>query len=144
MHRRGMTKAERQAEARQLEIENNKGFVYLMRSENGYYKIGTTKDVAARLRSINHGIPIDIELVHSFYYPICRLAESFLHDKYEDKRFRWEWFALGPKDVEWIKSIKDNDQRVKKGIRKYEKKWLEEVKKTFEKNWQERRMGLRK
>ena len=42
------------------------GYVYLLMSANGYYKIGRAKDTGTRLSSIQRSFPIEIELVHCF------------------------------------------------------------------------------
>jgi hypothetical protein len=122
-----MNRNEKRAEARRLEQERNTGYVYLMRSENGYYKIGISKDVAKRLQSINYSIPIEIELIHSFRISDYQVVERFLHDKYSSKIFRYEWFKLDEQDIEWIKSVKDEDSRIIKAIKQQRKKRFDDA-----------------
>jgi len=117
MSRRNMTKAEKQAEARQLEAMKLRGFVYLMYAGDGYYKIGITKDVQHRLVELNYFPMVKVELVHCFHYSDARIAEGFLHERYYNKRIKFEWFQLDTKDVEWIKTLRDDDPRIKRGAR---------------------------
>lgn len=108
---RDLSVSERQKErARQAEIyERNQlaGFVYLMRSGNGFYKIGISKKVDRRLDDLKRQFPIEIEVVHYFACHDRRAVESKLHSKYASKRAQHEWFRLEPEDVSYIKSIKD-------------------------------------
>lgn len=121
------SRSEKRAEARRLEEAQNRGFVYLIYSENGYYKIGITKAVAKRFDILNASIPMQIELLHSFECSNYQTAEYFLHDKYSQKRFKYEWFKLDAEDVEWFKSLQDDDPRIQQGVRSFTKKWAEGV-----------------
>lgn len=89
--------------------ERNKlaGYVYLMRSGNGYYKIGISKNVKSRAWELNRQFPIQIEVVHQFACNDYRKVEKFLHDKYSTQRAQYEWFVLETADVQWIMSVKD-------------------------------------
>jgi hypothetical protein len=51
---------------------------------------------------------------------------------------------LDDRDIEWIKSLRDSDPRVIKGIREAAKKWAEEISEKFDRRWQERLNGQRK
>lgn len=115
------TRAEKIAEARALEIERDKGFIYLLRSENGYYKIGMTKDVNHRLKEFQSW-PILVELIHSFETSACWWVEKFLHDRFSSQRFRGEWFKLDAEDVSWFMSLEDYDVRFEKTISAIRKK----------------------
>ena len=106
------TKAEKQEQALQRELEKMKGFVYLMRSGNGYYKIGVSKDVERRLNDLRRQFPISIEIIHYFRSYNYISAERFLHEKFSSKRLEYEWFELSAKDVEWITSLQDDDSRL--------------------------------
>lgn len=81
-----------------------KGFVYLIGSEQGHFKIGRTKDVPSRFNTLSIQLPFKIELLHSIEVEDCIRAEAFLHEKFSDKRLNGEWFSLEEIDIEWIKA----------------------------------------
>jgi hypothetical protein len=83
------------------------GYVYLLRAENGLYKIGKAKNVAKRLQPFSVHFPMKWELVHSFHSDDYGIAEEELHWQYRDKRDVGEWFKLLPEDVEHITGIQD-------------------------------------
>lgn len=88
--------------------KSSDGYVYLMMSSNGYYKIGISNNVKKRLQGIKRQFPVMVEIIHYFACYDCRKTEKYLHKKYFSKRVEYEWFQLDKYDVEWIKSIKDN------------------------------------
>jgi len=101
-------KRERQREEQKLYEQNKKaGYVYLMRSSNGYYKIGISKNVKNRLGDIKRQFPIQVEIIHFVACADQRKTEAFLHRKYFAKRVEYEWFDLNAQDVHWITSLKD-------------------------------------
>lgn len=87
----------------------NNGYVYLMQSGNGYYKIGISTNIEQRIYGIKRQFPVKIEVVHYFACYEHRKVEKYLHNKYSSKRIEYEWFQLDTKDIEWIKSINDFD-----------------------------------
>jgi hypothetical protein len=91
------------------ELPKYHGFVYLLVSENGFYKIGRSKNIKARLYGINREIPIKINLVHTVQSASYILAELFLHKKYANERVQYEWFRLSPEQVNWFCGLKDFD-----------------------------------
>jgi len=80
-------------------------FVYLMHdTANGYYKIGISNKPYYRERTLQSEKPA-IELIASKKFPVRKIAESFeksLHNVYDDKRLRGEWFELDENDVKNI------------------------------------------
>lgn len=87
--------------------ERSTGSVYLLQSENGYYKIGIAKNIESRLVGVRSRFPIRIDLVHSIKSRDYRQVENFLHRKFLDKRAEREWFKLDPGDVRWFMSLRD-------------------------------------
>jgi hypothetical protein len=76
------------------------GFVYLLKGENGLYKIGRSKTPDVRINIITKAIaPSDIKTVHTAFYPDCYKAESDLHKLFANKRVRGEWFELSNEDI---------------------------------------------
>lgn len=83
------------------------GYVYLMRSDNGYHKIGMSKKTSERLFGVKRLYPVEIELIHQIKCHDRRKVEQMLHKKYRKQRYGHEWFSLAPGDVEWITSLRD-------------------------------------
>lgn len=76
------------------------GYVYLIKAENGLYKIGRSKTPDARISTITKTIgPMEIQTIHTAFYPDCYKAESELHQMFKEKRRRGEWFELTDKEV---------------------------------------------
>lgn len=67
-----------------------------------WYKIGTAVDVAARLRGLQIGNPVELTLYKS--YPVERsfAIEQVLHKTFSSKRGIGEWFKLSEDDLEHI------------------------------------------
>jgi hypothetical protein len=81
----------------------NKTFIYIMIDHNtGYYKIGHSKNVIRRERTLQSEKPT-IELLYTFEGDVK--DERDLHENYKDLRVRGEWFALEDYMVEDIKSM---------------------------------------
>lgn len=83
------------------------GFVYLIRSHDGLYKIGRTNNLANRLHEYRVHWSSEVHFDHTITCQDSYKAERILHQRYADKRVRGEWFALTADDVETIKSIKE-------------------------------------
>lgn len=81
------------------------GFVYLISSPDGHYKIGCSKDVPTRSKALGIQLPYPVELIHTIKASDMYWAEGHLHNTYSDKRTNGEWFRLEDADVEWIKSL---------------------------------------
>lgn len=81
------------------------GYVYLLRSEIGLYKIGRSKSPLDRVEQLKCGIPIELELLHSVSCEDYFRAEAELHRRYAPKRVKGEWFRLDAEDVETIKRV---------------------------------------
>jgi hypothetical protein len=79
------------------------GWVYLLKAENGFYKIGRSKNPRIRVSAITKAVaPFEIEEIHKAFYTDCVKAEKELHEKFKDKRQRGEWFALTLEDVKAV------------------------------------------
>ena len=81
------------------------GFVYLLRSVTGFYKIGRTKNPKDRLRTFGVLLPFEVEYEHIIPTDDMGRAEMTLHDRYAQKRGNGEWFMLSEQDVIAIKAI---------------------------------------
>lgn len=75
--------------------------VYLIRCGE-YYKIGSCRDLAARIRSLQWANPYDLTLLGEIKVNNYQEVEKELHEKYTDHLHRNEWFQLPPSCVEEI------------------------------------------
>jgi hypothetical protein len=77
-------------------------FVYLMHNNrNGLYKIGKSNNPTVREATLQSQEP-EIELI--FSHESSHQAERELHQIFNDKRVRGEWFKLLRTDLEFIKN----------------------------------------
>jgi hypothetical protein len=75
-------------------------FVYLMKNlRNGYTKIGLSKNPQKREKTLQSEEP-EIEIL--FYNKGFYEDEKFLHNHFDNKRLRGEWFDLNEEDVKFI------------------------------------------
>ena len=81
------------------------GFVYLLKADNGFYKIGRTKSLDDRIKQLEIASPHELELILVIETDNCRNIEESLHLRFDDKRSRGEWFELSEADVEYIKGL---------------------------------------
>lgn len=65
---------------------------------SGFYKIGKTSDVRKRVQILSCGNP-NIELL----LVIDSDVESELHNKFNNKLVKGEWYALSHKDIDFIR-----------------------------------------
>lgn len=102
---RRRVKAVRNAQREERRKRKAPGFVYLIRSEVGYYKIGRTVNPDDRIRTFSVRLPFRVEYEHLIKCEDQRALEKQLHTKFADKRIDGEWFELTPDDVAYIKSL---------------------------------------
>lgn len=81
------------------------GFVYLVESPSGAYKIGRTKNPNDRARTFEVKLPFEINFVAVIQTDDMYQMEKTLHTKFNEKRINGEWFNLNPLDVEYIKGL---------------------------------------
>lgn len=83
------------------------GYIYLIKSENGYYKIGRSANVDRRLSQHEMDYPMKLRVIHSFQSSNVRHDEKRLLKAFERKQLRGEWFELDGYDVAWFRDIDD-------------------------------------
>lgn len=81
------------------------GYVYLIRGENGYYKIGKSSNAKNRIESLGVVLPFTIEPVCIVQTNDMHGLEKELHARFSDKRISGEWFVLNEQDVSYIRNI---------------------------------------
>ena len=75
--------------------------VYLLANlDDGHYKIGITSgDVSKRVKALQTGNSIPIDIIAVFPSDFHSKIEKTLHRKYKSKRLEGEWFMLDGEDV---------------------------------------------
>lgn len=85
----------------------SKGYVYLLKGQNGKYKIGASKDPQRRCKELRLSSSENHELVHYFKSNEMFKMEKSLHIVFSLKKSHSEWFDLDESEVSRIKGIKD-------------------------------------
>lgn len=85
--------------------KDESGYVYLLKSENGHYKIGKAKNPDNRLKTFTVKLPFKVEYICTIQTVDMGELEAALHEQYETKRIDGEWFNLEPEDIEYIKGM---------------------------------------
>lgn len=78
-------------------------YIYLFEA-NGLYKIGVTRDIPKRIRSLQTGNPHPIRLVDFCILISGTAGEHEIFKHLSAKRLAGEWFALGDEDVVTVRN----------------------------------------
>ena len=98
-------------------------FIYLMEDlRNKTFKIGRSKTPGKRERTLQSEVP---EIVMRFSIPADDAHERELHDHFESKRLRGEWFMLTNEDLVWIVNFLKTNGDVSRAI--VDTRWLGEI-----------------
>lgn len=89
---------------------NSKGFVYVIYSPTGIYKIGRSRNIDDRLKSFS--VP-GLEIYHFFFTYHSPIHEKMLHEIFKHKHVKGEWFALNADELEQLKKIGERVGRLK-------------------------------
>lgn len=81
------------------------GYVYLLKSPTGHYKIGCTSNPHNRAKTFGIQLPFEVEFLALIYFEDMYTLEAEMHEEFAHKRVNGEWFALDDADVEYIKSM---------------------------------------
>lgn len=84
---------------KQYRKQEDFGFIYLLKSENGKYKIGRTTQPVSRIKQIQSNTPFKIQLVHLFEVRKARKIEKEIHAIFKEFLIAGEWFELPPSAV---------------------------------------------
>lgn len=85
--------------------KKRKGYVYLVKSVSGHYKIGRTVDPQSRAKTFGVKLPFEVEFQCLIETDDYEALELELHDRFEAQRVNGEWFNLSAEDVDYIKSL---------------------------------------
>ena len=87
--------------------------VYLIRGNDGKYKIGSAKEPKHRLRQLQTGNSDKLEIIEVYQSENARKIESALHRHYSYVRNVGEWFDLSVKEeVDFTKQCKLIDESI--------------------------------
>jgi hypothetical protein len=86
------------------------GFVYLLRADNGVYKIGASTTPEQRSKTLGIQLPYETILEHTIETDDMYWLEGWLHHKFTKKRKQGEWFELDEADIEYIKELGAQDE----------------------------------
>ncbi len=92
--------------ARERKPRSTGGYVYLLQSSTGYWKIGRTHSPNNRLRTFNVKLPFEVEYKHLIQTDDMYALENQLHERFKDKRINGEWFTLDSEDVREICALR--------------------------------------
>lgn len=87
-------------------VKDKSGFVYLLHSSIGYYKIGRSISPEVRVKAFSVEMPFEIKLECLVESKDMHELELYFHRHFKDKRVKGEWFQLDAQDVEYIKNYK--------------------------------------
>lgn len=90
---------------RELGIKADVGYIYILKAENGLYKIGKSKDPGSRIASIRTSSPVALEIYRVFQSSEYSKQEKVLHRLFADLREFGEWFRLTDEELLTIDEI---------------------------------------
>lgn len=99
------TRAIQKAAKEKSRATKKSGYVYLLESATGHYKIGRTIDPDNRIRTFGVKLPFEVEYACIIGTSDMYGLEMRLHNLYAQKRVNGEWFDLEIDDVAYIKSL---------------------------------------
>lgn len=85
------------------------GYVYVIYSSTGHYKIGYSINPDERLKSFIRGfgvkIPVELRIEHRIQTNNMRLLENALHQRFANKHINGEWFQLDENDLMYLRTL---------------------------------------
>ena len=83
----------------------DKGYVYLIQSPTGTFKIGRTNNPKNRMKTFSVKLPFEVSYLCLVPTTNMYKLERALHQKFAHRRVNGEWFALDETDVAYIRSL---------------------------------------
>ena len=88
--------------------------VYLIRGNNGKYKIGISKNPKERIRALQTGNSEQLKIIETYESENAGTIEFALHAQYSHVKKTGEWFDLSISDeVNFIKNCQRIDESIK-------------------------------
>lgn len=82
--------------------DTNPGYVYVLKSSSGFYKIGKTANPNDRLRTFSVKLPFEVEFEFLRHTPKMSYMEKLMHLFFAPKRINGEWFAFCQQDLDQL------------------------------------------
>ena len=79
-------------------------FIYIVKSGD-FYKIGYASSLSGRLHNFEGANPNGIELIWAAVFTEYKKLEKMIHERFNEKRVKGEWFKLNEEDIELIKKL---------------------------------------
>lgn len=79
------------------------GYVYILKSDKGFYKIGRTSNPDNRLRTFNVRLPMHVNYEVLIKTSDMNGLEAHFHKQFQHKHESGEWFRLVHNDLRWLK-----------------------------------------
>jgi hypothetical protein len=90
---------------RKITNRNKPGYVYVLRSPTGAYKIGLSRNPQHRLETFTVKLPFEVEYDTLIKTDDMRGLEAELHARYAHKHINGEWFALDADDLAELRAM---------------------------------------
>ena len=88
-------------------------YVYLIRGNDGKYKIGIAKNPSQRIKQLQTGNSDELQLIDTYLTENAYKIESALHNQYAHVRNHGEWFDLSVSDeVSFKKKCEQIDKSI--------------------------------
>ncbi len=82
--------------------EQQPGYVYIMYSASGHYKIGKSINPFDRARTIGTQMPFPVHLIYAAKVDDMGAMERFLHHLFRYSRVHGEWFTFTRENLQWL------------------------------------------
>lgn len=79
-------------------------YIYLIQCQK-FFKIGIANDVQTRLAQLSTGNPFPLTVISSYGFQNAEVVEKALHQKFEGRWERGEWFSLIPPEIDDFNQI---------------------------------------
>jgi hypothetical protein len=80
------------------------GYIYVIHCSGfPYYKIGQTVMPRGRIDALQTGVPFELILEYAIQVKDMNEVEYKIHQRYEERRIRGEWYLLTDKELEAVK-----------------------------------------
>lgn len=88
-------------------INDYTGYVYIIQSDNGLFKIGFAKDVQSRFSQIDTASPCELSIFYCKFVSNAPKLEKSLHKKFDKFQRKGEWFQLPEKQLQLARKMID-------------------------------------
>ena len=87
--------------------------IYLIRGNNGKYKIGIAKNPQSRLKQLQTGNPEPLSIIETYKTINASKIEKALHNRYSYARKEGEWFELSiSNELTFINECEEIDDNI--------------------------------